>query len=240
MIRENRTSKYLLYAIGEIVLVVIGILIALQINNSNEIRKNHLTESKYMEEMLEDFEVNLQSSKIAISRLEEVLPALIGLLEQSALDTPSITVDSINTVFSMIQSMPFYSSTDRVYNNIMGSGDLRLLTSSELKTLLSNYYKNLNVLTIVQSTHEMELVQIFQPYIIDNLDFQSVYAQRLEESPLPPPTETNRIIEVLKDRKFRNIIVAKFSILEDLLQQNQFLEKINSDMVDLLRKELKK
>ena len=45
---ENKTGKYLKYAIGEIVLVVIGILIALQINNWNENRKaskpdNHIT-----------------------------------------------------------------------------------------------------------------------------------------------------------------------------------------------------
>ncbi|NCQ59013.1 MAG: hypothetical protein GW794_14435, partial [Flavobacteriales bacterium] len=40
MLKENKFSKYLLYAIGEIILVVIGILIALQINNWNENRKN--------------------------------------------------------------------------------------------------------------------------------------------------------------------------------------------------------
>ena len=40
MIKENKASKYLLYAIGEIVLVVKGILIALQINNWNEDKKN--------------------------------------------------------------------------------------------------------------------------------------------------------------------------------------------------------
>jgi sensor domain CHASE-containing protein len=44
MIKENKVSKYLLYAIGEIVLVVIGILIALQINNQNEFRKQKLVE----------------------------------------------------------------------------------------------------------------------------------------------------------------------------------------------------
>mgnify|MGYP001591841413 CR=1 FL=1 len=40
LLSENKFSKYLLYAIGEIILVVIGILIALQINNWNEKRKN--------------------------------------------------------------------------------------------------------------------------------------------------------------------------------------------------------
>ena len=239
MINDNKISKYLLYAIGEIVLVVIGILIALQINNANEIRKNQITESKYIEEMLEDFEINLQSSEKSLSALYRDLPALIELLKQSTLETPTVSIDSINKMFSFMQSMPFYSSTDRVYNNIMGSGDLKLITSSELKTALSNYYKALNVINIVQSTHEMVLVQQVQPYIIENLDFQAVYYKRIKDSEIPPPTEVNQIMKVLKDRKFRNVILTKLAILEDLLQQNLIMEKLNSDMVNLL-KDLKK
>jgi hypothetical protein len=42
LVTENKFSKYMLYAIGEITLVVIGILIALQINNWNENRNNHI------------------------------------------------------------------------------------------------------------------------------------------------------------------------------------------------------
>lgn len=235
MIKENRTTKYMLYAIGEIVLVVIGILIALQINNANEIQKNKVTESKYIEEMLEDFEINLQTSKKALSALERDLPALIELLKQSSLDAPTVSIDSLNKMFSFMQSMPFYSSTDRVYNNIMGSGDLKLITSSELKTALSNYYKALNVINIVQSTHEMVLVQQIQPYIIENLDFQAVFFKRIEDYPLPPSIEANRIMDVLKDRKFRSVVVTKLAILEDLLQQNLIMEKLNSDIVDLLK-----
>jgi hypothetical protein len=53
-IRENRFSKYLLYAIGEIVLVVIGILIALQINTSNEHRKERAMVETYTANLIED------------------------------------------------------------------------------------------------------------------------------------------------------------------------------------------
>jgi len=67
MIKENKVSKYILYALGEIVLVVIGILIALQINNSNQIRKdksrivNYLSEiSNDLDQDIESFEKNLE------------------------------------------------------------------------------------------------------------------------------------------------------------------------------------
>ena len=48
MVTEDKFSKYLLYAIGEIILVVIGILIALQINNSNDNRTENKREIAYL------------------------------------------------------------------------------------------------------------------------------------------------------------------------------------------------
>jgi len=62
---ENKTSKYVKYAIGEIVLVVIGILIALQINNWNEARKARVKEV----EILKDFQKGLQFDILQIDSL---------------------------------------------------------------------------------------------------------------------------------------------------------------------------
>jgi len=86
LLTQNKFTNYLIYAIGEIILVVIGILIALQINNSNEYRKDRQTEAVYLKELLEDFKINLEKSNRTTSRIEEVIPRLIGLLEQSALE----------------------------------------------------------------------------------------------------------------------------------------------------------
>lgn len=55
---KNKTGNYLKYAIGEIILVVIGILIALQINNWNENRKNDKIEHNYLISLQEEFEFN--------------------------------------------------------------------------------------------------------------------------------------------------------------------------------------
>ena len=51
LLSENKFSKYLFYAIGEIILVVIGILLALQINNWNEEKKERVQEQKYLIEI---------------------------------------------------------------------------------------------------------------------------------------------------------------------------------------------
>lgn len=56
LLSENQFSKYLLYAIGEIVLVVIGILVALQIDDWNENRKENLVENELIEVLITDLE----------------------------------------------------------------------------------------------------------------------------------------------------------------------------------------
>jgi hypothetical protein len=60
MIKENKFSKYLLYSIGEIILVVIGILIALQINNNNEVKKQTIELHGY----LKNISKNIQKDSI--------------------------------------------------------------------------------------------------------------------------------------------------------------------------------
>jgi hypothetical protein len=228
-----------MYAIGEIILVVVGILVALQINNWNETKKNKSTESVYLKEMLVDSEINLQKSIETIRDFEEMIPVLIGLLEQSALEKPTISVDSLNIAFSAINNMTTYTSTDRVYNNLIGSGDFKLITNQEIKTELAAYYKAIDLIKLVQSTHEMELVQSFQPYIIDYLDFQAINSMSVDDFKLPDPVEKNKILDVLSDRKFRNIVTLKLTIITDLLEQNRNIEQINRTIVTLLKETVK-
>ncbi|MCK5400706.1 MAG: hypothetical protein KAJ28_03655 [Flavobacteriaceae bacterium] len=76
MINENKTSKYLKYAIGEIVFVVIGILIALQINTWNENRKAKHEETKILTVLQADF-------KVSKARIEETMVSQQRVLDYS-------------------------------------------------------------------------------------------------------------------------------------------------------------
>ena len=88
LLSEGKTGKYLIYAIGEIVLVVIGILIALSINNLNEERKVNIFEKKLLEDLFPFMESNswqlgmsikgserhIKSAEIILNHLENSLP----------------------------------------------------------------------------------------------------------------------------------------------------------------------
>ena len=83
LLSENKFTKYLIYAVGEIVLVVIGILIALSINNSNDAEKLRLKERVVLTQMqqnlkndIEDLNFNIRGTKTRLRANEVVLSAL--------------------------------------------------------------------------------------------------------------------------------------------------------------------
>lgn len=98
LLTENKLSKYLLYAIGEIALVMVGILLALQVNNWNEERKTRKIEKRMLEELVENLEFNTEilekwitanrkndrSSEIIIRALEDKLPYHDSLINHFA------------------------------------------------------------------------------------------------------------------------------------------------------------
>jgi len=71
VINEGKTARYFKYAIGEIVLVVIGILIALQINNWNEYRKERIIEKDVLNDILANLEQNNNVINESLARLED-------------------------------------------------------------------------------------------------------------------------------------------------------------------------
>ncbi|TVZ59210.1 hypothetical protein NA63_1737 [Flavobacteriaceae bacterium MAR_2010_105] len=97
MLTENKFSKYLLYAIGEILLVVIGILIALQINNWNEWSKDRVKEKEVLVNLAENFELNIEALESDIERLLKF--NMSSRIVLNVLDNQQPFTDSLATHF---------------------------------------------------------------------------------------------------------------------------------------------
>lgn len=97
MIKENKASKYMLYAIGEIVLVVIGILIALQINNWNENRKNKIALRTYTKSLIKDFKQDTLTLNSIINFIKEDERLINNLGKR--LSSPYATRDTLVKIF---------------------------------------------------------------------------------------------------------------------------------------------
>ncbi len=86
----------------------------------------------------------------------------------------------------------------------------------------------------------MELVQTFQPYVIEHMDFQAVSARRVKDFPLPVAEEESRLLEVLDTREFRNNLTQKWTICTDLLYQHRRMQARTGEVIRILETEIEK
>jgi len=141
---QNKTGKYLKYAIGEILLVVIGILIAISINNWNENRKNKLTESEYYCRLLADFELDRKN----IFQLYKESDYKIETSKKLLLELKNKNKDKSYLIDGYIQALRtnVFIPSKVTITDIVSSGKLNLLTNDSLKNSLIRYYAELDKL----------------------------------------------------------------------------------------------
>jgi len=143
LMEQNKTGKYLKYAIGEIILVVIGILIALSINNWNEGQNKKQLEKNY----LQNFLLDLKTDSLCLARNYETLnnEKKVGLkLIKKLLDSsPSCCQDSIKTAIANSSFLGWAIHNERskaTFNEIVSSGNLKLISNPNLRVAIMKYY----------------------------------------------------------------------------------------------------
>ncbi len=142
LLNEGKTSKYFKYAIGEIVLVVIGILIALSINNWNENRKDKISENDFYCKLLEDFELD----RLNIERFSKESDYKIETSKKLLLELPQKNKskeDLINGYIQALRTNAFAPSKVAILD-ITSSGKLSLIKNDSLKKNLLRYYAELD------------------------------------------------------------------------------------------------
>lgn len=121
LLEQNRLLHYLAYAIGEIFLVVIGILIVLQINTWNETRKTRLYELKMLKELKSTLQMDRSFFASQIPRLEHKQIAANHLLE--ILENKEENLDTLNRYFSDLRFDVLFQYNAGAYGSIK-SGEL--------------------------------------------------------------------------------------------------------------------
>ena len=131
----NKTGKYLKYAIGEIVLVVIGILIALSINNWNEDRKARTLEVNYLKNIQADLNAELKNNESMIE--ERNYKAFFG---DTLMTTPAGKTKAEQFRLQMIQGFVFgwrnFIPTNNTFKELLSSGQLNSISSDSIKYYL--------------------------------------------------------------------------------------------------------
>jgi hypothetical protein len=161
---QNKTGRYLKYAIGEIILVVIGILIALQINNWNEDKKLRVQELKYLKNLRTDVLLELKTNDSLITYRANTAKAAARILVFETLQTPTDVIaleQNIQLVFRRINFIP----TNNTFKELLSSGNLNSITNDSIKDYLLELEKKYASIGVA----EHHMYREYEGYLYDVL-----------------------------------------------------------------------
>ncbi len=164
LLKQNKVKSYVLYAIGEIILVVIGILIALQVNNWNEERKIRKQEQQLLVSISEEFQANSEILDQAIQINDSIIARAVRLGEYTGPHLENFDEKELSGL--MVGVFKFeakYAPNQGTINEIINSGKLSVLSNDELRKAISSWQSAL------------EIVKNQEAYVVDRRDIAHAY-----------------------------------------------------------------
>ena len=174
LLNEGKTSKYLKYAVGEIVLVVIGILIALSLNNIKEEKKQRKEELQTLKQLREEFQANLVQLDEKISMRTSMVHAGTMLLNYHD-DASLINKDSIDVYLARTTVAPTF---DPITNDLIISGRLYLISNLELRSKLSKWPSDLVQVTEEEVAWIHILRNSYVPFLFQHYTIRNINAAK--------------------------------------------------------------
>jgi hypothetical protein len=223
---KNKTGKYLKYAIGEIVLVVIGILIALQLNNLNENKKNDVFEK----EILSQIQENLKNDRLGLKKIEMNFSKAISSSDKILnAKVSQQTEDSIKIWLGTIIQFDRFQPLTNAYEVVKSNG-LDRISNKQLRFLLGRYYDD-EAFRMIKSINDIE--DTFNNHWIpilfeETVEFKFKKMVELKDySVLLKPSKERNILKLHRDNYAGGINTIKSGI--------RTIEEIQ----DLITKEIK-
>ena len=180
LLAEGSFRKYLVYAIGEILLVVIGILIALQVNNWNESRNNRAAERKYLQDLVENVEADIISIEWAKRR--DSLKMIDSKMIIEAFQNKALTQNA--EVFRQriinIAVIPRLTLKNIVFEDLISSGKLHLIKEDSIRHQIQNYYQLSDRLDEKLTFNNAAILDVVMK-IGENLDLNSIFESSYPE-----------------------------------------------------------
>lgn len=239
LIKESRFSKYLLYAIGEIILVVIGILIALQINNWNENRKSAKQENLYLKRLLSENKEDINTFNSNIADLKKGIETIENL--SNALNTNGTSeqelIAAANDFFGYGSIYPIFTSSTSTFDDLSSTGNLKDIKNSELRDqLVKHYAKHKQVAEWIRIGTEWALPND-APFTYNNsiMRFEPASAFLFGEQ------NQLELVNHLRQKKIEyiNNAAVHYWINQDAIYKLEILINDTNKIIDLINKELK-
>lgn len=236
LLTENKFSKYLLYAVGEIILVVIGILIALQINTWNQGRINAKEERRIFMDLAEELEFNKFLLGYGRNTMGEVVTEAERLLTLMDNTRAPFNEEDFNHAVNKLTRVWASGRPTTMYDVLSGSGDFNLITSPVLRKKLTDLKTNQELLLQFETLQNRFVDDQLRPFLNKNVDRTKVRSS-MESAEMI--TTLQRSIfpsskgELLHNREFANLLIDLSFFTKRIIDSYARIEK-DVDQIDSL------
>jgi len=236
----GKTSKYLKYAIGEIILVVIGILIALSINNWNENRLEKLEESRLLENIKIDFEQTIRELQGMNSNRQIILSSNYALIDIKIKDDFS-NKEKIDSLIGNTFIAPTFNGKSGSLMVLLNSGKINLLKNEALKKILFSWPSEVEDMTEGEIDSKLLTNQSYIPLIRKYANVSEII-RTSTMLPIKPKDRGLGLISdykaLLNNKEFENLLYQLELYSLDNIQETKSLIKISESIVDIIKSEL--
>lgn len=210
-ISENKLRQYLIYALGEIVLVVIGILIALWINNLNQNRINSNMEQVYLQGLRDEF----QTSQVKLEELIKVNRENYSNARKILEYTRHKTTPPSEEEFSILlyKSLAFdiaFNPNNSLLNEMINSGTLKNISSAPLRIRLTNWLATLEDIRRQEGDQDVQREKILDLAGRGENSLQTILenAGVVESLGLPKAKGKISNLNLLESIEFENLVLS--------------------------------
>tara|TARA_R110000787_G_scaffold70646_15_gene157128 strand:+ start:18971 stop:19726 length:756 start_codon:yes stop_codon:yes gene_type:complete len=236
LIANNSASKYLLYAIGEIILVVIGILIALQINNNNDERK----EKKELQEYLAKISNNLE---LDIANLKDIKKRRLIVIQNCQLAVKNFNTNKFDLGTNMKAAQAFvdfyFVPNQSGYDALKNSSYLGKINGSKVDRFLDNYHVVLNKVLKEENSYltYVENMEVIWTSSFDMSELKKVYDMGIKNIALKNLSVDlqKKIIPMFEHESFRSTI-TRSSFQTNMLTYYDDLINVGDKIINEIEK----
>ena len=240
LMEKNKTGKYLKYAIGEIVLVVIGILLALQVNNWNQERELKKEELKVMKSLHKEFSQNLvvfdEVYNVHLERKKNIELVM-------SIKPQELSMDSLWTLIKDVSGNNFtFDPYQGIYNSVINSGKIEIISNDSLKEKISRVQDLISDYKEEETNSRNFAIQNLHKYILSETVFDNFKLNQQNYS----PTEEEELrlkkkyIKLIESDKYVNILVYLRSWMTDIFTEGPVLREEMVSIISLLEAETAK
>jgi hypothetical protein len=237
MLMENKTGTYFKYAIGEIILVVIGILIALSINNWNENRKNSNEGIAILQSLDKNLILAKKQSESLVSTEKDSKAVLLLVLGIDTITDKNSISDNIfkDAFWNLENNIPVINT----YTDLKNTNKLGLIKNQKIKEKFTSLEVNLNKLKGFLDDR-----LYVQQIRIDDVSENEINFIPLIKSSIPTINITNEkqnnYEQIINNQRIRNLLGIKLNMTQDVLNYRENLDKEIKELIMLIESELHK